>query len=628
MLRETAVALGPAAHQTVLITSLVAREPRGVWIAALLFVAVLCIPGEANACESNEQCAAASPDGSRVVFTTEDPLVPEDESRYSIDVYELLNGRTTRLLTPDPAGATFVSNSSYLKGLSHDGGRVIIQTGHAYTPLDVETTPYPEDLYVLEGGVWSLVTPEPAGPLPILAGYSEDARHVYFETSAGLAPNDTDADFDLYEWNDGTARIVSTGPTERTTPPDRPNFSYNGPGIFGAATEDGSQVYFNYNDELTPDADSELSTLYLRRNASTTEWIQLPGSEGGGVKAVSPDGSRLIVATFGQIDPFDTDNQADLYVRGPGGEFTLLSRGPAAGNGNGPECGISTDCSARYEGMSRSGDRVFFSTFERLVGEDIDTTFDIYERFGSTTTLVTPGTEDQQGSGRFVRAPQFEGVSGDGTQVAFSTWSQLVPADKDSRPDIYVRSGGDTHLISTGPAVREAKFDPVFADFVDSGDNVIFWTRQPLVPADNDESGDIYQRIDFNKAPGNAATASAAGKRKGNGKKGKRRAKVPGKTRLISAERIAPRVRVSGRGRIRGGRAQVRISCPKREESGSCSGTAKAAGAGKGAFKVKRGRSTWVSVGRAAAVGRSAAITVRAKDALGNRARARKSVRF
>ena len=145
---------------------------------------------------------------------------------------------------------------------------------------------------------------------------------------------------------------------------------------------------------------------------------------------------------------------------------------------------------------------------------------------------------------------------------------------------------------------------------------MVFWTRAPLVQGDTDDDADIYQRIDFDKQPGKSAQAS--GKRK---KKGK--AKASGRTRLVSAERIPPRIRI-GAGRVRGGTAQVLIGCPKKEESG-CQGKVRVAGGGSGSFKLKSGRSAWVSVGGSGAPAR---VVVKGRDALGNRAKARKRVSF
>ena len=43
-------------------------------------------------------------------------------------------------------------------------------------------------------------------------------------------------------------------------------------------------------------------------------------------------------------------------------------------------------------------------------------------------------------------------MSADGAHVFFATREALVSADADTAQDVYERSGGQTTLISTGPA--------------------------------------------------------------------------------------------------------------------------------------------------------------------------------
>jgi hypothetical protein len=114
-----------------------------------------------------------------------------------------------------------------------------------------------------------------------------------------------------------------------------------------------------------------------------------------------------------------------------------VSTGPAGGNG--------AIASAEYRGASSDGLRVFFYTVESLVSADSDTSWDVYERSGGQTTLVSTGPAG--GNGDF-DAP-FAGASADGTRVFFHTEESLVVADTDTRPDVHERSGGQTTLVST-----------------------------------------------------------------------------------------------------------------------------------------------------------------------------------
>jgi hypothetical protein len=590
---------------------------RKVFIPLVGMCAALVVPAGAGAavdCNAadNGLCARAAADGSRVFFTTHDELVSSDDFE-SLDVYEL-EGKKLTLLTPKPAGEAGFPRASWLMGISRDGSRAIIETQHRYSPLDTDDT---QDFYVLEGGRWTMVSP--AGQLdPILPleAFTSDARHILFSSQfVDLVPSDTDHDGDLYEWNDGVTRIVSTGPTERTTPPP-PNFTYYGPGHV-ATNDDASRIYFETYDHLTADDTNEDQDLYERDNAATTRLIPVPGdsspyspmSEVGGTSA---DGSHLFINTDQRIDPADTDTGLDVYDR-TGAGFTLISRGSQGGNGGGPECRPALfPCSAEFSGASRDGSRVFFMTDERLTPDDTDLNSDLYERFAGSTRLVSIGPSGGNTDGASqVYAPRFAGASDDGTAVAFSTVERLVAADKDRFSDIYVRRGDAIELASTGPDDRNQKYIPRFAGFTDSGNAVMFWTNAPLVPTDRDHTIDIYERIQV-------AGASAASKRH------RKRSRAKGKTKLVSAEHIPPKIRIAAHGRRSGGIGSVRVSCPKSEKSAPCVGNASAGGP-KGKFRIRRGRSAWVPVGN---VGGSARVVARARDQLGNRAKAKRTVTF
>ena len=108
--------------------------------------------------------------------------------------------------------------------------------------------------------------------------------------------------------------------------------------------------------------------------------------------------------------------------------------------------------------MSADGAHVFFSTCESLVNADTDTQFDVYERSGGQTTLISTGPAGGNGD---INA-QFSAVSADGAHVFFATPEALVDADEDTRFDVYERSGGQTTLVSTGPAGGNGAFDTTF----------------------------------------------------------------------------------------------------------------------------------------------------------------------
>ena len=110
---------------------------------------------------------------------------------------------------------------------------------------------------------------------------------------------------------------------------------------------------------------------------------------------------------------------------------------------NGPAGGNGAAAS-EFAGASSDGARVFFDTDESLVSADTDTQFDAYERSGGQTTLISTGPAGGNGA----LGAGFTGASADGAHVFFSTSESLVNADTDTRFDVYELSVVQNTLIS------------------------------------------------------------------------------------------------------------------------------------------------------------------------------------
>jgi hypothetical protein len=96
--------------------------------------------------------------------------------------------------------------------------------------------------------------------------------------------------------------------------------------------------------------------------------------------------------------------------------------------------------------------------------------------------------------------PQFEGASTDGGTVFFTSNERLVPGDNDNKVDIYERSFelalGEyvTRELSTGPTGGNDAVDVLFEAISEDGSEVFFQTTEPLVAADTDRKDDVYVR--------------------------------------------------------------------------------------------------------------------------------------
>jgi hypothetical protein len=432
----------------------------------------------------------ATPDGRRIFFRTPSRLSPEDTDNES-DVYERIDGTTTRLVSIGPVGGNGPEYAIFV-GVSDDGSRVVFRSRERLTTDDTDTR---FDLYERAGGTTRLLTRGPVGGNAeidadppgsgtyVPSTVSAEGRHVFFLTAERLTTDDTDSgsgvNVDVYENVDGVVRLVSTGPTAGPATPSYASFQ--------AASEDGRHVFFKTRDPLVPeDTNANLPCLgediYERVDGALTRLVST-GSGYSNLTCVdfhgtSADGHRAYFDSNSRLT--DEGGGAGAYVRTDGTSTTWLA--PAY----------------RFW-FSPDGAHIFFVVGENLVPEDTDSceTFsgvcdDVYERFAGQTRLVSTGPLDASGPfGAF-----YWGSSADGAHVIFNTGERMTPDDFDAGPDIYDRAGGTTALISTGPSDDGTRHEPHFDGVSEDGRRVFFWTDQQLVPQDTNGTWDAYERFD------------------------------------------------------------------------------------------------------------------------------------
>ena len=112
------------------------------------------------------------------------------------------------------------------------------------------------------------------------------------------------------------------------------------------------------------------------------------------------------------------------------GAITKISTGPLGGNGNFNAC---------FAGATDDADYVFFGTGEPLTSDDQDASGDdLFVRHDGATELISTGPRG--GTGNY--SGIFDGVSEDGERVFFTTSEKLVTADTDQEEDVYMRWQG------------------------------------------------------------------------------------------------------------------------------------------------------------------------------------------
>jgi hypothetical protein len=419
----------------------------------------------------------ASEDGTRVLIQTSEPLVSADTDA-STDVYERSGGSTT-LLTTGPNGGNG-ANSATFAGTSADGSHVFFRTSEKLVVSDTDSA---VDVYERSGGQTTLVSTGPSGGNgafnAIFDHVSRDGLRVLFDTSESLVGTDTDPSRDVYERYGGTTTRVSTGPNGG-------NGTFDA--FFDGASEDGTHVFFDTDEPLAGTDIDPMRDVYERFGGATTHLSIGPAGGNGNLDfdydaffdGASADGAKVWLHTDEVLVATDTDTENDVYERS-GGSIQLASVGSAGGNG---------PYGAFFDGASRDGSHVFFDTQEPLESGDTDPAYDIYDRSGGSSTLVSTGPNG--GNGNFYAA--FQRVSDDGSHVFFHTSEALVSGDLDSFQDVYDRSGGQTTLVSTGPTDVGAGFPATFDGASADGSRVFFDTAENLVSAATDTFPDLYER--------------------------------------------------------------------------------------------------------------------------------------
>jgi len=113
-------------------------------------------------------------------------------------------------------------------------------------------------------------------------------------------------------------------------------------------------------------------------------------------EGISADGKVAVFSTTDKLVPGDTDIQPDVYVRELDETLGYVTRQVSLGTSGGND-----SYAAQFQAIDPAGDRVFFSTKERLTAADTDNAEDVYVRdlVTNQTTLVSAGDPSCAGSG-------------------------------------------------------------------------------------------------------------------------------------------------------------------------------------------------------------------------------------
>ena len=481
------------------------RQACAVFGAASLVVAILAT--SASALPATYDGIAA--DGHLALFSTAEQMVPGDTD-HEQDVYvrakdAVLGEWVTREVSIGPLGGNDAYMAQY-DGVSSNGSKVFFSTKEPLVPADGDRR---EDVYMrdLNTNTTTLVTQGDsscsgegcgngaADASFVPGGLVPSGERLFFATTEKLSADQTATT----RWISTCAtlpaakpcscrratrralgRIAATAYSRRSSnklPLTAKRFSSPArrgwlPGTKMGASTSTSEIWGAKRPSSSPLREPVRRRFRLDR-------IATPHS--AAPRATAHTSSSR--ATNGSPKPTN-DSSQDVYDWSGSGPAALASTGPSGGNGA---------PNATYSGTSGATGAVYFETSEALdPAADKDTEQDVYVRAEGATKLVSTGSESRNGP-----APaSFQWASPDGSSpaVIFSTTEALEPQDTDTSADVYERNGGTTTLISTGPEGGNGASSSAFAQASHDGSHVFFVTAEPLIAEDEDESADLYLR--------------------------------------------------------------------------------------------------------------------------------------
>jgi hypothetical protein len=349
-------------------------------------------PGAVFGSGSTFSTAAGDPDFTHAISTDGSRIFWTNEENHRLYVRE--NGDETAKI--QDTGGFFTASA--------DGSKVLLSDGHLY---DLETEES-VDLTGKQGGF--------AGIL----GTSEDLSTVYFVDTAKLTSEENGehdvaqaGQYNLYYWNSGVSVFVATL---------NPKDSFNG-GALGLV------------------------------DGNTSDWAASPSDR---TARVSNDGRYVTFMSFAEITPYNNNVPSGECIKGVGAACAEVFEYDAASH--------RLACAS----CNPTGER---------------------PRGSSVLGLIAPGSG-------FL--PQPSNLSQNG-QVFFNSLDVLSPQDKNPGVEnVYEfepggvgtckREGGCIYLISSGTG----ETDSGFVNATPSGSDVFFTTRSQLLPEDQDDLVDLY----------------------------------------------------------------------------------------------------------------------------------------
>lgn len=453
-----------------------------------------------------------------------------------------LTGGVTALTTEAPRGPDAGTGSYCVSfaGASAGSDRVIFAAKGALTPDAPEAAGI--SLYEWSAGNLSLVSMLPGNvpaPPSASAGFGAGGG---CQMNQAIVHNAISADGSRIFWTTGGelyARLGGTQTIQLDAPQGGPGPA--GGGLFWAASDDGSKVFFTSPNQLTADASTGGSGDLYMYDVDAETLVDLtvdptPGSDPPSVQGLLGAGEEGDYAYFvasGVLTAGAIAGQPNLYVwhAGEGVQYiATVSPGDAAIRNDtgvprfskltGPFSSWKAAPSEQTARVTPDGRHLAFMSvapltgydnFDQLRGEPVSQVY-LYGADSDELSCASCNPSRARPAG-FSELPvwitpyeQPRYLSDDGGRLFFQSFDSLALDDTNGTQDVYeferggvgscdagsptfdAVSGGCLHLLSTGTSAGES----YFLDASSDGSDVFLSTRQRLLSSDEDERYDIY----------------------------------------------------------------------------------------------------------------------------------------
>jgi hypothetical protein len=272
----------------------------------------------------------ASADGSKVFFTTSQPLLGGEGSNnlyeYDFQAPASVEGQSGKIVRVSVGDATVTNPTADVEEVlyvSPDGSHVYFTASGVLTrtrnSLGQEAEAGQSNLYLYErdaeypNGRTVFIMPHPDLYIEAIhsgASFSQNGWFMAFRSSARLTADDLSSDVQGFEYDSQTGDFVRYSIGQNGFNAD----GNTGSPSLGKVANDGS-VYFDSGNALVPQAVGGQDSVYEYREGAVNLISSGQDTHAGGASLdfISPSGGDVFFQTFERLVPEDTDSQEDTY---------------------------------------------------------------------------------------------------------------------------------------------------------------------------------------------------------------------------------------------------------------------------------------------------------------------------